>query len=719
MFLLDNEGKILGFDNREEDKPAPFPIKNAKWDGKKWVYPEFNNDLVKSKNIPDLVPCSVATGFWIMNSILNVINPICGTYKKEKSDKISILIPSYKKDKWVKEAIQSALDNTLKPYEIVVLAMTDEDYNSASESTDPSVKVIKNERLNVSAARNKLVELCSTEYFVFLDADDLLVKNFLKTMYEAEASIVGTSCRRWPKFQVPKRFSITASNLTCLLNKEVWNEIGGLREDLCDGHEDTFFLIEIFVQKKWLVDFTLKTLYVYRDVDENSLFSDNNSTKFYLSAEKSFYYHKDWLKEQLKNVSTNVNSILLNALENFKKDYENKSSENDVVFTKVYDINYDNSKEIALAERWNKARELFKESRTRETNCICKDANYPELYNRKFDVFVWANPSLDWNTFPEKNENGLLKYYVNNPNVNLSLTTEEILKNYCVVFSEDLNFIGDYTDHTEPIKSKIEKLKLKAKKQLEKINFNEKQSNYSLSFFLKCNKNCGYCSQKSKTLDLDEDILYKNFLKAVDKIEELHGNSWSVNILGGELTLCSDDFIRKIMERLKGHNVILMTNGNKYKESLFYSYPNLSANVHLTEPPFDDSFLREYDWSNIVLTKENFQDVIESLRNHKLKTTCNIQYYNGLDEKYKLSMDDIREFNKVYKEVFNHENLDPDEVYENCYDKTYVVRQINLWNLEVLPCCGWGEPSIPLENWNLQDPTFKHCKDCIRRFYYL
>lgn len=95
--------------------------------------------------------------------------------------KISILIPCYNADRWIAQAIQSALDQTYPNKEVIVVD---------DGSTDGSLEVIKsfgdqilwetgaNQGGNV--ARNRLLKLSSGEWLQYLDADDYLLPNKLK-----------------------------------------------------------------------------------------------------------------------------------------------------------------------------------------------------------------------------------------------------------------------------------------------------------------------------------------------------------------------------------------------------------------------------------------------------------------------------------------------------------------------------------------------------------
>lgn len=88
---------------------------------------------------------------------------------------VSIIIPCYNAEAYIKEAIDSALDQTYSPVEVIVID---------DGSTDDSLEIIRSfderitwrtgENKGVSAARNKGLELASGDFVKFLDADDLL-----------------------------------------------------------------------------------------------------------------------------------------------------------------------------------------------------------------------------------------------------------------------------------------------------------------------------------------------------------------------------------------------------------------------------------------------------------------------------------------------------------------------------------------------------------------
>lgn len=98
---------------------------------------------------------------------------------------ISIIIPCYNAEKYVREAIQSALDQTWPNLEVIVVD---------DGSTDGSLDVIRSFSNRIRhatgpnrggcAARNQGLSLARGEYIQFLDADDLLYRNCVEAKFE-------------------------------------------------------------------------------------------------------------------------------------------------------------------------------------------------------------------------------------------------------------------------------------------------------------------------------------------------------------------------------------------------------------------------------------------------------------------------------------------------------------------------------------------------------
>ncbi len=89
---------------------------------------------------------------------------------------VSILIPAYNAEKWVGAAIASALGQTWRHKEIIVVddGSTDGTLAVAREFESRGVRVVTQPNQGAAAARNKAFSLSRGDYIQWLDADDLL-----------------------------------------------------------------------------------------------------------------------------------------------------------------------------------------------------------------------------------------------------------------------------------------------------------------------------------------------------------------------------------------------------------------------------------------------------------------------------------------------------------------------------------------------------------------
>lgn len=100
--------------------------------------------------------------------------------------KFSVIIPVYNSSKYLKECLDSVISQTYKDMEIICINDGSAD-NSLSvlkeyEEKDNRIKVYSQENKGVGSARNYGMELAKGEYITFLDSDDKLSSNALKSV---------------------------------------------------------------------------------------------------------------------------------------------------------------------------------------------------------------------------------------------------------------------------------------------------------------------------------------------------------------------------------------------------------------------------------------------------------------------------------------------------------------------------------------------------------
>ena len=95
------------------------------------------------------------------------------TYNLAVED-ISVVIPTFNRRDLLKRAINSVINQTIKPNEIIVIdnGSTDQTYQMVS-SLFPDINFLTETKRGVSAARNKGITQSKSKWIAFLDSDDV------------------------------------------------------------------------------------------------------------------------------------------------------------------------------------------------------------------------------------------------------------------------------------------------------------------------------------------------------------------------------------------------------------------------------------------------------------------------------------------------------------------------------------------------------------------
>lgn len=97
--------------------------------------------------------------------------------------KVTVLMPVYNSEKYLKESIDSILNQTYENFELLILddASTDNSVKIINSYKDDRIKLFKNEKnKGISYTRNKGVELATGEFIALMDSDDISKKNRLE-----------------------------------------------------------------------------------------------------------------------------------------------------------------------------------------------------------------------------------------------------------------------------------------------------------------------------------------------------------------------------------------------------------------------------------------------------------------------------------------------------------------------------------------------------------
>lgn len=113
---------------------------------------------------------------------------------------ITVVIPLYNKADTIERAINSILNQTLLPSEVIVVddGSTDDSLQKVQSLQLPFVRILNQSNSGVSAARNSGLQEAKTEWVAFLDADDELLSHQLENYKQLiellpDAGMVATS----------------------------------------------------------------------------------------------------------------------------------------------------------------------------------------------------------------------------------------------------------------------------------------------------------------------------------------------------------------------------------------------------------------------------------------------------------------------------------------------------------------------------------------------
>jgi glycosyltransferase involved in cell wall biosynthesis len=114
---------------------------------------------------------------------------------------ISIIVPVYKVEKYLKKCVDSILAQTFTDFELILVddGSPDDSGKICEEyaEKDARVRVLHKENGGLSSARNAGIEVAKGKYLGFIDSDDYIAEDMYQTLYDllndydADMSVVG------------------------------------------------------------------------------------------------------------------------------------------------------------------------------------------------------------------------------------------------------------------------------------------------------------------------------------------------------------------------------------------------------------------------------------------------------------------------------------------------------------------------------------------------
>ena len=177
--------------------------------------------------------------------------------------KVSVIIPTYNRARYVRESIQSVLSQTYGDLEVIVVddGSTDETAEVIGAISDPRLRYLRQDHVGRSKARNYGLSVARGKYIAFLDSDDLYLPNKVELQVDYLNKHPGTGMVYTSAYCIddvgellPHKYEATASGSiyeqiaffvpvtitlpTVMTYREIFNRVGGFDENM-DRFEDT------------------------------------------------------------------------------------------------------------------------------------------------------------------------------------------------------------------------------------------------------------------------------------------------------------------------------------------------------------------------------------------------------------------------------------------------------------------------------------------------
>ena len=124
-----------------------------------------------------------------------------------KEELISVIIPVYNVEKYIRFCLDSVINQTYKNLEIIIIDDGTKDLSGdiAEEyaAKDSRIKVIHKENGGLSDARNVGLDVATGKYIAFLDSDDVIAYDFYEYLYNLikENNVIECVALSWSLFR--------------------------------------------------------------------------------------------------------------------------------------------------------------------------------------------------------------------------------------------------------------------------------------------------------------------------------------------------------------------------------------------------------------------------------------------------------------------------------------------------------------------------------------
>jgi len=282
--------------------------------------------------------------------------------KTEKDIRISVIIPVYNGKRFLREAVQSVIGQTLPPIELILVddGSDDDSLSIVKDLQYPfPVIYISQENAGQSSARNHGVRIAKGDYVAFLDHDDIwypyhlqiLAEQFLENPYlgfvysnmdeiDEHGNLVNIGLldmlpNKHPKTSLIDFLSedLMITPTSSLIRREAFLEVGGFDERL-SGYEDDDLFLRLF--RRYKHKYINEPLYQWRIWGNSCSYSERMAQSRKIYAEKLInnfpnvpemcrYYVRDCIAPRFLKYEMDFydQAIIKGEWEKCKKHYKN------------------------------------------------------------------------------------------------------------------------------------------------------------------------------------------------------------------------------------------------------------------------------------------------------------------------------------------------------------------------------------------------------------
>ena len=227
-----------------------------------------------------------------------------------KKPKVSVVIPTYNREKTLPRAVESVINQTYTNWELIIVddASKDNTEKLVKKYLSEKIKYFKNpENKQKSYSRNYGIKQARGEFIAFLDSDD----EWLPEKLEEQINVVGDEydgcftgaykfeidkkVARTPKIQDSLMIDVLKNNIsisigsTGFVRKTLLDKVGGFREDMTVNED-----IELVVKLAGIGEFVVldKPLINIYDIDK-----PRDASRVLEAKEKVLKYRKEQIEE--------------------------------------------------------------------------------------------------------------------------------------------------------------------------------------------------------------------------------------------------------------------------------------------------------------------------------------------------------------------------------------------------------------------------------------